>query len=233
MLHVDQLSHAFGPVRALDGISFALAQGQVLGLIGPNGAGKSTALAAIAGLLEPERGTVTIDGQAWPAVVRRRHCFFLADGITPWDDQSAASVLDFASQVYGAREAWRYELAPALAITSFVGQRIGELSKGQRKRVLLTLALLVPRGLTLIDEPFDGLDPRQARAFTTLVRARAATGRTFVLSVHSSADAMRTCDTHLLLHEGRVLAGGDMDALRRAAAVAPDAGLDEVFLALT
>lgn len=233
MLRVDHLTHAFGPVHALDGVSFTVPRGDVVGLIGPNGAGKSTALAAIAGVLEPHGGDVFLDGVPWPAAARRRHCFYLADAIAPWDEQSAAYVLDFASQIYEVRESWREQLADALAISAFASQRIGALSKGQRKRVLLVLALLVPRALTLIDEPFDGLDPRQARAFSALVRTRAAAGRTFVLSVHSSGDAMRTCDTHVLLHHGRVLAHGTMSALRNVGQLPHDAGLDEVFLALT
>jgi ABC-2 type transport system ATP-binding protein len=233
LLEVRGLSHVFGAVRALDDLSFMLHSGSVLGLIGPNGAGKSTALACVAGLVQPQQGQVRLFGAAASAHTRRRHTFFLPDGIAPWEDQRTAWVLDFASRVYGATESWRESLAPALAIESLVAQRIGDLSKGQRKRVLLALALLVPRPLTLIDEPFEGLDPRQARAFTAVVRTRAATGRTFVLSIHSASDAMRTCDAHLLLHEGRALAQGDLPTLRAVAQVSDDAGLEEVFLALT
>ncbi len=233
LLHAQGLSQTFGAVRALDDVSFMLRQGEVLGLIGPNGAGKSTALACVAGLAQPQHGRILLHGRESRAEQRRRTVFFLPDGIAPWDDQRTAWVLDFASELYGATEAWRGSLASALAIDALATQRIGELSKGQRKRVLLTLAMLVPRALTLIDEPFEGLDPRQARAFTAVVRERAATGRAFILSIHSASDAMRTCDAHLLLHEGRVLAQGDLAQLRHTARVRDDAGLEEVFLALT
>jgi ABC-2 type transport system ATP-binding protein len=110
---------------------------------------------------------------------------------------------------------------------------VGELSKGPRKRVLLALSLCVPRDVVLVDEPFDGLDPRQARAFGALARARAASGRTFGFSVHAMGDATRTCDRHLLLHEGRVIADGSLEALRAQAQVGDGAGLEDVFLALT
>lgn len=233
LLEAVRLHQSYGPVRALDDVSFIVPQGSVLGVIGPNGAGKSTALACIAGLLEPQRGDIKLRGVVRGAVERRRDTFFLPDGITPWEDQAAGWMLDFARDVYDAPDDWRGALADALSIDALKSQRLGELSKGQRKRVLLAMAMLVPRPLTLIDEPFEGLDPRQARAFTGVVRDAAAAGRTFVLSIHSAGDAMRTCDAHLLLHEGRVLAHGPLSALRSQAQVGPEAGLEEIFLALT
>lgn len=233
MLEAVRLHQSYGSVRALDDVSFIVPQGSVLGVIGPNGAGKSTALACIAGLLEPQRGHIKLGGAVRGAVERRRDTFFLPDGITPWEDQRTGWILDFARDVYAAPTDWRGSLADALSIDALTSKRLGELSKGQRKRVLLAMAMLVPRALTLIDEPFEGLDPRQARAFTAVVRDAAATGRTLVLSIHSAGDAMRTCDAHLLLHEGRVLAHGPLSALQVQAQVGNDAGLEEIFLALT
>jgi ABC-2 type transport system ATP-binding protein len=232
-LAAEELRQSYGAVRALDNVSFIVPQGSVLGVIGPNGAGKSTALACLAGLAEPQAGRVRLDGRECRARERRAATFFLPDGIAPWEDQPAGWILDTARDLYGASHDWRGALADALSIDALVGKRLGELSKGQRKRVLLAVALLVPRTVTLIDEPFEGLDPRQARAFTAVVREAAAAGRTFVLSIHSAGDAMRTCDAHLLLHEGRVLAHGSLDQLRTTARVSADAGLEEIFLALT
>lgn len=232
-LAAEGLRQAYGAVRALDNVSFIVPQGSVLGVIGPNGAGKSTALASIAGVTEPQGGRIRIDGRECRATERRAATFFLPDGIAPWEDQRAGWILDFARDAYGAPQDWRGPLAAALSIDALVRQRLGDLSKGQRKRVLLAMAMLVPRLVTLIDEPFEGLDPRQARAFTAVVRDAAAAGRTFVLSIHSAGDAMRTCDAHLLLHEGRVLAHGTLDVLQATAHVGHEAGLEEIFLALT
>lgn len=232
-LSAEGLRQSYGAVRALDNVSFIVPQGSVLGVIGPNGAGKSTALACLAGVAEPQEGRIRLDGRECRAIARRAATFFLPDGITPWEDQRAGWVLDFARDAYGAPQDWRGPLAEALSIDALVRQRVGDLSKGQRKRVLLAMAMLVPRSCTLIDEPFEGLDPRQARAFTAVVRAAATEGRTFVLSIHSAGDAMRTCDAHLLLHEGRVLAHGPLEVLQRTAGVGASAGLEEIFLALT
>jgi ABC-type multidrug transport system ATPase subunit len=220
-------------VPALDGVSFDVREGEIVGLIGPNGAGKSTLLACLAGLAAPDSGSVRLNGRALTAAERRRSCFFLPDGIAPWADQPAAWVLDFAAELYGADEPWRSRLADALALTGFTSKPMGDLSKGQRKRVLLALALMVRRDVTLIDEPFDGLDPRQALALGAQIRERAKNGRAFVLSIHAMSEATRTCDRHVLLYEGRVLAEGTLAVLRAHSSLGENAGLEEVFLALT
>jgi ABC-2 type transport system ATP-binding protein len=230
---VEGLSRHFGRVQALDGVSFSTTEGEIVGVIGPNGAGKSTLLACVAGVAEPDEGRVMLDGSAAGAVERRRRLFYLPDGVAPWAEQRVAWVLDFSARLYGAQEEWRGGISDGLTLEPFVSQRVRELSKGQRKRMLLAIALLVPRPVVLVDEPFDGLDPRQARAFGALARERAARGRTFVVSVHAMGDATRTCDRHVLLHEGRVVADGSLDALRLRASLPAAAGLEEVFLALT
>lgn len=232
-LHAHGISHRYASIQALDAVSIRASAGEVIGVIGPNGAGKSTLLACVAGLVAPDAGRVYLDGVESDAVERRRALFYLPDGIAPWRDQPAHWVLDFAAEMFGASESWRGDLSTRLSIEPFVKQRVGELSKGQRKRVLLTLALAVARPVVMIDEPFDGLDPRQARAFTSLVRERAGAGRTFILSVHSMGDATRTCDRHVLLHEGRVVADGRLAALLDQNSLPESAGLEDVFLALT
>jgi ABC-2 type transport system ATP-binding protein len=233
LLSVEGLAKRYGPVHALGGVTFDVREGEVVGLIGPNGAGKSTLLACLAGLASPDAGRVHLGGRMLPAAERRRSCFFLPDGIAPWVDQPADWVLDFGAELYGSDEPWRDRLAGALDLRAFLARPMGELSKGQRKRVLLALALLVPRAMTLIDEPFDGLDPRQSIALGAQIRERAAAGRAFVLSIHAMGEATRTCDRHVLLHEGRVLAEGTLAALRARSSLGESAGLEEVFLALT
>lgn len=232
-LQVDRLTRRYGRVHALAGVSFSTGSGEIVGLIGPNGAGKSTLLSCIAGLDAPDEGRVLVDGAELTAPNRREALFYMPDGIVPWRDQRASWVLDFAAEFHGAAERWRTELGKALDLAAFVGRRVGELSKGERKRVLLAFALLVPRPVTLIDEPFDGLDPRQARALGELARSRAASGRTLVLSIHAMGQAARTCDRHILLHEGRVVGDGTLEALRARLGLPGTAGLEEVFLAVT
>src|SRR5262249_43958917 len=107
----------------------------------------------------------------------------------------------------------------------------GALSKGQRKRVLVALALTAPQPIVLMDEPFDGLDLRQTREAIALLRRVAAGGRSLVVSIHSMTDAVRVCDRLVLLSDGRSIAEGTFDELRQRAGVAAG-DLEDVFLAL-
>jgi ABC-type multidrug transport system ATPase subunit len=123
-------------------------------------------------------------------------------------------------------------MARLLDLLSLERQRVGTLSKGQRKRMLIALALLTPQPLVLLDEPFDGLDLRQTREAAPLLRHIATTGRSLLLSIHQLHDAARVCDRLVLLSDGRVAGEGTLDELRERAGL-PDADVEEVFLALT
>src|SRR6185295_4515101 len=97
-------------------------------------------------------------------------------------------------------------IAQSLGINDFGSQRMGELSKGQRKRVLLAMTLVSPQPIVMMDEPFDGLDLRQTRSTIAMFRAIAAAGRSLVISIHSMSDAARVCDRLVLLSDGRTVA---------------------------
>ena len=246
-LSATQLSRRFGAIHALAGVSLDVAAGEVVGLIGPNGAGKSTLLDCVAGVSPPDSGEIRIDGAALEAQERRQRLAYLPDGIAPWRSQRVETVLDFAARVFGrlpddvapvAAESaradlpdWRPSLGAELGLNAFAHQRIGELSKGQRKRTLVAFALITGRPLILIDEPFDGLDPRQARALADVLRREAAVGRGVLISVHAMSQAVRTCHRLVLLQDGRVIAQGTERELRERAGVT-GGDFDEVFLAL-
>jgi ABC-2 type transport system ATP-binding protein len=231
MLKVRNLTKRFGRTRVLDGVSFELAPGEVLALIGPNGSGKTTLLECLAGLLSAESGEVTFDGSPLPVSRRSDVLFYLPDSVTPWAAERAGFVLDVMARLLGGERAVP-ELVQALELSEVLPSRIGALSKGQRKRLLLALALLAPRRMLLLDEPFDGLDLRQTRAVIGLLRRHAArTGRSLLVSAHGLTDAARVSDRLLLLSGGRAVGQGTLDELRQRAGL-PAADLEEVFLAL-
>jgi ABC-2 type transport system ATP-binding protein len=224
VLRVSGVSKTYGRLAALDGVSFSIRSGEVLGLIGPNGAGKTTLFECLAGVLPSDSGTRLPHEQA----------FYLPDAIAPWPAQTVRFGLDFIVGFFGGRASLRDEVVQSLSLEPLMASRIGELSKGQRKRALLAMGLLAPQPVLLVDL-------KQSREVATTLRAHAASGRTLFLSIHQIADAARLCDRFILLSGGRVCGEGSLEELATAAAVRhPEIGassrsvdLEEVFLALT
>ncbi|MEA2561659.1 MAG: type transport system ATP-binding protein [Acidobacteriota bacterium] len=222
LLEVRGISKSYGPRRVLDAVSFAVRPGEVLGLIGPNGAGKTTLFECLAGVLPADRREVR--GSAG--------MFYVPDGIAPWPDQPVCRVLLFFRDLWGTAPDRVSAAVDSFRLRPLLGSTVRSLSKGERKRFLIALGLLAPEPLLLLDEPFDGLDLRQTREVTALLRAEAARGRTLFLSIHQLNDAARACDRFVLLSDGRVAGEGTLDELQGRAGLI-QAGMEEVFLALT
>lgn len=227
-LRVDGLTKHYGALRALDAVSFEVRSGEALGLIGPNGSGKTTLFECIGGVLPFDAGR--IDSQPDAPV------FYLPDGVSPWPAQSVSWALAYVAGYFGAPSGLCDHVVAALSLEPHLHQRLGELSKGQRKRALLAIGLLTSRPVLLADEPFDGLDLRQTRAVAQALRGFAQDGRTLVLSIHQITDAARVCDRFVLLSGGVVRGQGTLDEITTLASQrqgAAMAGLEEAFLALT
>jgi ABC-2 type transport system ATP-binding protein len=247
VLQISNLTKRYGDFTALSGVSFSIRSGEVLGLIGPNGSGKTTLFECLGGVLPADAGRVACDGRALTAAERTAMLFYLPDGIAPWPAQKVRWALDFTLGFWaggvgpptangGVRAATpRDEVVKQFDLEPLLDSPIGTLSKGQRKRALLAIGLLMPHPVLLADEPFDGLDLRQSRDVARMLRAHAAGGRTMLLSIHQITDAARVCDRFVLLSGGRVRGEGTFDELSAVAASrgAPSVDLEEVFLALT
>jgi ABC-2 type transport system ATP-binding protein len=235
-LRVDRLNKTYGAVAALGDVSLTVRDGEVLGLIGPNGAGKTTLFECIAGVLPADTGSVTIEGRAIGTGARGSHLFYMPDAIAPWPSETVGWALDFTIGFFGGPAARRRGVIDRLDLGPLLNRRVGALSKGQRKRALLGVALLTPQPLLLVDEPFDGLDLRQTREVGAGLREYAAAGRTLFLSIHQITDAARICDRFVLLSGGRVCGEGTFEELAALAGTrgAPDVrDLEQVVLALT
>jgi ABC-type multidrug transport system ATPase subunit len=230
-LRVAGLTKQYGALRALDGVSFEVRRGEVLGVIGPNGSGKTTLFECIGGVLPFDGGEIQpAPDPASPQL------FYLPDAIAPWPSQTVNWALQFVAGYFSAAEGLRDRVIGALSLEPLLQKPIGQLSKGQRKRTLLAVGLLTTRPVILADEPFDGLDLRQTREMAEALRMFARDGRTLVLSIHQIADAARVCDRFVLLSGGAIRGEGTLQELTALASKRQGAtigGLEEAFLALT
>ena len=236
-VRVSGLTKHYGAFAALQDVSFSVRRGEILGLIGPNGAGKTTLFECMAGVLPPSAGSVRAGDVVVTGRERRALLFYLPDAIAPWPSQRVGWALDFALGFFGGRADLLSGMIDSFALQPLLRERIGTLSKGQRKRVLLALGLLMSQPILLADESFDGLDLRQSREVAAILRQHVSTGRTLFLSIHQIADAARICDRFVLLSGGRTCGEGTLDELtalaRERGARIAGRDLEEVFLALT
>lgn len=232
LLSVTDLNKKFGRRLVLSGVTFNVHEGEILGLIGPNGAGKTTLFECLAGLEPCQVAQLNHKQRRLDSSLRSKILFYLPDAIRPWSEQTVKWVLNFFLQLYDQPGTRLDELVGPLRLTELQKWRLGTLSKGERKRVLVALGLLTPQPLLLLDEPFDGLDLRQTRDVMRLLKDEAARGRTLMLSIHQLVDAARICDRLVLLSDGRTVGEGTLDELKVQANIM-DGGLEEIFLALT
>jgi ABC-2 type transport system ATP-binding protein len=158
--------------------------------------------------------------------------FYVPQDIIPYSDQPAFRLMGFCRDMYGVTCEREREVIVRLKLENVLSRRVGQLSRGYRRRLLLALALLTPNPLLLLDEPFDGMDPRQTVEVADLLRQESAAGRTLVLSIHQLADAARICSRYLFLVEGKVVGCGTMEELQRQTSVEAK-NLEAIFFALT
>jgi ABC-2 type transport system ATP-binding protein len=240
ILRVAGLTKRYQHVTAIRDVHVSVYAAEVLGLIGPNGSGKTTLLECVAGVLPSNAGTISSDGHAVTSAERSSLLFYLPDAIAPWPAQTVRWALDFTAGLFGRAQApplSRDDVLRRLDLEPLLDVVIGSLSKGQRKRALLAIALLMPQPILLLDEPFEGLDLRQSRDVGQLLRDQARAGRTLFLSIHQIGEAARVCDRFVLLAQGRVCGEGTLDDLAATVAARDHApknlDLEQVFLALT
>ena len=235
MIEVDALSRKFGPILAVDHLSFAVPTGQVLGLLGPNGAGKTTTMRVAAGFLAPTAGTVRlagIDVRADPVAVRRR-LGYLPEGAPLYPDMTPAGLLRFVAEVRGMRGSHGHRAVDRvvwlLDLAGVLDQAIETLSKGFRRRLALATALIHDPEVLVLDEPTEGLDPNQKRGIRALIAEMAPT-KAIVLSTHSLEEVEAVCSRTLIIAKGRAVADGTpADLIARSGAHS----LDDVFRAVT
>src|SRR5687767_10255057 len=223
-LQVDDLARWFGGIKAVDGVTFELRAGQVVGLIGANGAGKTTTMRILATLDLPDRGTVRLGGVdivEYPNEVRRR-IGWMPDHFVAYKDTAVSDYLDFFARAYGLhgseRERRIGDVAEFTDLVSLANRPMDRLSKGQTQRLCLARTLLNDPEFLILDEPAAGLDPKARLEFKNLVRVLRDRGKTILISSHILSELGEMCDTLLFMDRGVVVHHGDTETLRRGTA---------------
>ena len=234
MIEVKELRRSFGPVVAVDGISFSVEKGQVLGLLGPNGAGKSTAMRMLACFLRPDSGTATIRGYDIlknPIEVRRT-IGYLAENVPAYNEMTVGSFLNFvcdARQIKGKERKQALDrIVPMCSIESVYHQTIETLSKGYKRRVGLAQALIHDPDVLILDEPTDGLDPNQKHEVRKLIN-KMAKNKCIIISTHILEEVEAVCSRTIIIAKGRILVDSTPGQLKEKY----QCGLDAVFRRIT
>jgi ABC-2 type transport system ATP-binding protein len=220
---------AFGPLRAIDDVSFELVPGRIYGLLGPNGSGKTTLIRLLTGLARPTAGRAEVLGTPMPSreVLARVGYMTQADGIYP--TLTVRENARFFAGMYGVRDPERiHEALRLVNLDDRLGTVAAQLSGGQRRRLSLACALVHEPPVIFLDEPTVGIDPLLRAEFWSHFRALAAAGATIVVSSHVMDEADR-CDELLFVRSGKVIARGTGAELRARAGTA---SLEEAFLRL-
>ena len=219
ILSIQHLSKRFGAVQAVQDVSFEVNAGEIFGFLGPNGAGKTTTISMICGLLEPDGGTIHLNGSGSPAQARER-IGVCPQSLVLWERLTCLEQLEFIGQTYGVprAEARRRGAAvlEALGLAEQRGRLAGALSGGMQRRLNLALALVHEPDLLILDEHEAGLDPQSRVLVREYIRAwsRSRPGRTVIFTTHNMDEAERLVDRVGIIDHGRLLVLDTLEALK-------------------
>ncbi|MCI2046446.1 MAG: ABC transporter ATP-binding protein [Faecalibacterium sp.] len=232
MLKIEHFTKAYGGKKAVDDLSLHILPGQIYGFIGHNGAGKTTTLKACCGILQPDSGTITVNGisvQENPLAAKQ--CLaYIPDNPDLYEFLSGIQYLNFIADIFGVepeqRAARIRRYAEAFALTDDLAQPISAYSHGMKQKLAIISAWLHAPKLILMDEPFVGLDPIAAHTLKELMREHCDKGGAIFFSTHVLEVAEKLCDQVAIIKQGRLVAAGGMQEIKG------NASLESVFLEL-
>ena len=237
MIEVHDLVKVYGALRAVQGLSFTVPPGEILGLVGPNGAGKTTTLRSLAGIIRPTGGSIRIAGHdlATDPVGAKAALAFIPDEPQLFDYLTVREHLAFVARLYRTPEALGE--APALLTELELAEKAdnlaSELSRGMRQKLAIACGLLHQPRVLMLDEPLTGLDPVGIRRMKRTIAARAAAGAAVILSSHLLPLVEELCTRVLIIQRGQAVAMGTLAEIAASRPELSGRGLEELFLSLT
>jgi ABC-2 type transport system ATP-binding protein len=237
-ISVQHLHRTYGPVTAVDDLSFEVRAGEIVGLIGPNGAGKTTTLQSLAGILRPTSGTVLVGGHdiVKDPIGAKRELAFMPDEPHLFEYLTVAEHLRLVRRLYGVEdfEARVAGLLDELELKGKEDALPGELSRGMKQKVVIACGLVRQPSALLFDEPLTGLDPIGIRRMRQTILGRARTGAAVLVSSHLLTLVEEICSRVVIMDRGKKIADGSVAELAAKADVAAvGSRLEEIFLRVT
>ena len=238
VLKIENLSGGYNRKKIIENINIEIPKGSITALIGLNGAGKSTTIKHILGLLRPMDGEIKVNG----ITIRennekyRKSISYIPESPVLYDELTLEEHINLTAMAYGLnmKEAW--EKADVLLKLFKLSDKKKffpvHFSKGMKQKVMIICSFLVEPNLYIIDEPFLGLDPIAINDLINLMCEKRDNGASILMSTHILATAEKYCDNFIIIHEGKILASGELSDLRKEFNMV-DASLDEIYLALT
>ena len=220
MIKVQNLAKNFGAKRAVDGVSFSVERGEVLGFLGPNGAGKSTTMRMITGFFPPSGGSVSVGGYdiVQHGIQARRLIGYLPENAPAYTDMTVFGFLNFAAEIRGlhgdSRKKAVHRVVETCFLESVLHQTVETLSKGYRHRTCLAQSIIHDPDVLVLDEPTDGLDPNQKHEVRQLIR-KMGENKAIIFSTHILEEVDAACSRAIIIDRGKIVANGTPQQLRQ------------------
>lgn len=238
MLKVANLVKYYKRTLAVDGVSFEVGDGEIVGLLGPNGAGKTTVLRCITGIVQATEGSIEVDGilLAEREEDVKRRIAFVPEVPSPYEMLTVVEHLRFIAMAYQTMDGFD-ERAEALMRRFDLYEKRNDLvlslSKGMKQKLAIACAFIHEAEVLLLDEPLIGIDPKGVHELKDMIFSAKADGRSILISTHMLDTAERLCDRIIILRSGAIVAEGNLAELHRRSRMGEDASLEDVFLTLT
>jgi ABC-2 type transport system ATP-binding protein len=225
MIRVENLTKAFGPKLAVNGVSFSVERGEVLGFLGPNGAGKSTSMRMITGFIPPTAGKITVGGHDMVEnpIPAKSLIGYLPENAPAYSDMTVWGFLNFCAELRGLkgtpRKAAVERAIEMCFLEGVIHQSVDTLSKGYRHRTCFAQSIIHDPDILILDEPTDGLDPNQKHEVRTLIR-RMGEKKAIIFSTHILEEVEAACTRAIIIDRGQIVANGTPEQLKAKSDVA-------------
>lgn len=237
-LIVKDLTGGYGQFPVLKNLNFSVEKGELVGLIGLNGAGKSTTIKEIIGLLQPQKGSISLNDVILKKDPEnyRKQIGYIPETPSLYEELTLREHIEVTAMAYDIAQQEAMKRAKPLLKTFRLENKLdwfpAKFSKGMKQKVMVLCAFLIEPSLYIIDEPFLGLDPLAINALLELMNQMKKNGAAILMSTHILATAEKYCDRFIVLHEGEITAQGSLEELQETFGL-PGADLDEIYLHLT